>query len=114
MNTKHTPGPWTLCPSSHSGLAISNAEDGAFKVPRATLALCGKSRTTAEEWHYIAAMNDHEQAEADARLIAAAPELLAALRAWVESTAFDEQTGSMRAVYEAARAAIDKATGGAA
>jgi hypothetical protein len=45
---------------------------------------------------------------ADARLIAAAPDLHAALRAWVESTSRAEQTGSMRPVYDAAKAALFK------
>jgi uncharacterized Zn finger protein len=49
-------------------------------------------------------------AERDA-LSARVARLEEALRAWVESTSFDEQTGSMRPVYEAARAAIRRATG---
>lgn len=44
----------------------------------------------------------------DARLISAAPDLYVALRAWVESTSRDEQTGSMRPVYDAAKAALFK------
>lgn len=41
----------------------------------------------------------------------AAPDLYEALKTWVESTAFDEQTGSMAPVYAAAKAAIAKAEG---
>ena len=61
--TKHTPGPWRVAPrSDYPEHADINVDAGT----RGYVALCGKA--------------GDEEAEANARLIAAAPELLEALR----------------------------------
>jgi len=64
MSSKHTPGPWKICYDNDTG-----PNDGCFR-----------------QWWQVgpAQVNigsDHEEAEANARLIAAAPELLDACRA---------------------------------
>lgn len=65
MNTtekaQHTPGPWTIHPKSASKVADSNGE---------TVAACGRIGVTNAEVY--------SRVLADARLIAAAPDLLAA------------------------------------
>ncbi|WP_448208186.1 hypothetical protein [Azospirillum sp. sgz302134] len=67
MKTKHTPGPWWIDPKAPGGGNIQSA-----KGPVADARFFGN--TSAE------AMADH----ANARLIAAAPELLEALKGLVE------------------------------
>lgn len=91
--THHTAGPWTIEAGyilASDGTDIADVKGG-------------------DGFQFI---DDDDNAEclANARLIAAAPDLLAALEAWVESTCREEQTGSMRPVYDAAIAAIAKAT----
>jgi hypothetical protein len=87
MSTQHTPGPWRYLPGD--GLAwrpsVQRATEGGFVVQ-------GSSR---------------EREEADARLIAAAPDLLEAL------IALHTQTNSteLAKAHDKARAAIAKATG---
>ena len=63
MSAKHTPGPWRVAPRF-----VYGATDGIH--------------VDAGSRSYIAHVGEHgdERAEADARLIAAAPDLLAALR----------------------------------
>ena len=83
MNTKHTPGPW-----KHDGMCI-DAIDGALVA------------TVYTENSFVN--------ELDARLIAAAPELLAALQVMVKT--FDGLATIHNDAYRQARAAIAKATG---
>lgn len=54
----------------------------------------------------------HGEAEANARLIAAAPELLAALKAWDHWYAVDSTEELRDDAFEAGRKAIAKAEGG--
>ena len=83
MSTKHTPGPWTVERDGPNRKWLINAEDFA-------VATCdGAIR--------------HQ--EADARLIAAAPELLEALK-WTARALDAEHPAAIKA-----RAAIAKATG---
>lgn len=90
MDTKHTPGPWSL--KDDISLVVGPSADPAGD-PVATI-----------EGH-------PEEAFANARLIAAAPDLLAALRALVEYEDDAPPDGSRGAeVYNQARAAIAKAT----
>ena len=97
MTTKHTPGPWTTYnPSTaqlYYSLRITSETDGhdvAALIPN------GKN---AERW------------EANARLIAAAPDLLAALDEMLGDAETMNAPYRNDAICERARAAIAKATG---
>jgi hypothetical protein len=82
--TKHTPGPWT-----------AHDDDGTGTLP------CVLSdKVNAGGNFYVAQCNVFE----DARLIAAAPELLALVRSYAMTYPLDEY-------QDKARAAIAKATG---
>lgn len=84
MTEKHTPGPWSIG-------KYGDVTDATGEVVRAK----GLALTRGAE------------AEANARLIAAAPDMLAALKAVLRSA----ETGKSRAASEAlAEAAISKAT----
>lgn len=83
-DTKHTSGPWLVADRTH--------------VYTAGLQL-------------VAVVQHSRESEADARLIAAAPCLLAALQAIAEGCSFPEDD-VQRAVRDRARSAIAKATGG--
>ena len=100
-NTKHTPGPW------HTGGdgKIIYSNDG-WAVANATV--------------FHGRADPHHEAESNARLIAATPELLAALHEVV--AAFDSNsigdtdtvwvsTGMPQTLYDCCLAAIEKATG---
>lgn len=100
--TKYTPGPWevsgtsiTAPPCNNDGTCIAVIEDdGGYEAPP-------------------------EQREANARLIAAAPDLLAALKTllltseWADETGYVEDVGfvNLETVQQQAHAAIAKATG---
>lgn len=96
MTTQHTPGPW------HKG--IGNGEGFVFS---------DSGRTRLEEGgttlYSVAQVN--RGWEANARLISAAPELLAALR--IAEDALDMYSGGQSSDLAAIRAAIDKAMGAA-
>lgn len=91
--SKHTPGPWL--------------RDGRFVYALNEHGINAMSLSLPPGiGHY----DDKETQEANARLIAAAPELLEALQHLLE---FADQTGrGCSSQEEAARAAIAKATGG--
>lgn len=89
MNAQHTPGPWTV-----SGKQVKSIDHGK----RYTVATANNSKFTDE-----ANANN-------ARLIAAAPELLAALEDLLSAT---EETYDNRHERQAARDAIAQATGAA-
>ena len=86
---KHTPGPWRV------------VED---RVPSSLEVYAGKT-AIAECWRRA----DVETEIANARLIAAAPELLAALKACLEK---GSRWHPCDPIVQAARAAIANATGG--
>lgn len=90
MSSKHTPGPWSWYTRNGHRVAIDGS--GGAEVAR------------AEEYGASAWI---EVSEDDARLIAAAPELLEALQRLVDAVD-PESTG-----WDEAVAAISKATGGA-
>lgn len=79
MENKHTPGPWTV-----GDTPAIVYDDNACEVAIATF--------------------NQESCEANARLIAAAPELLAALEAWVDCEIASQEC------FKLSRAAIAKAT----
>ena len=110
MQTKHTPGPWRL---TESGDAIVSADGGTLIVETGQdywqnleAAAAGASSDIAKR-HL-------PQVRANARLIAAAPELLEALKQATAALAWHEQVHGVAmdaVVVEKARAAIAKAQG---
>ena len=95
--SQHTPGPWTAEPY--------RVGDSAYKI------------VYDADGHWLAEVfdvpNAPDTAAADARLIAAAPELLEALRNLVGLAEMRGSLHEYRAALDEARAAIAKATGGA-
>lgn len=110
MNNKHTPGPWRLKAGRNIGNTIEGysgrrgfeGDDGYRTV--ALYQSCEPTGLRAEE-----VVN----ATANARLIAAAPEMLEALQEIV-AAADGDWWEQLDATLEKSRAAIAKATGGAA
>ncbi len=88
---KHTPGPWHYFPDDHDGFEGPSVQSGFGLV--------------------VYTLEPGEENEANARLIAAAPDLLAALRYMVEAqnTFFDH--ADRRASLAKAKEAIAKAEG---
>jgi len=88
MNMRHTPGPWTAVADGGSVLIVTAARGNTMRVvddsPR-------------------------EEAAANARLIAAAPELLAALKEMLSSPTYGNEPSE--SAVELAIAAIAKAEG---
>lgn len=96
MKTQHTPGPW------HVG--IKQAEKIVYDST-------GWAVANATVYH---GENDAEQVKANARLIAAAPELLDALQtAAMALIGYTHRNEIIENALDSARAAIAKATGGA-
>jgi hypothetical protein len=91
MSAAHTPGPW-IWADGHNGLF------GA-----------GPDNTVLEYEPYEGMWLGYERRDANARLIAAAPELLEALTRAADLLARDPKHD---AAWKQARAAIAKATGG--
>lgn len=102
MDAKHTPGPWTYQPASnYVGYSIS---------PRGTLpTLAAVERPVGGELLTIEAFNFPGETEANARLIAAAPELLEALQ--VAELILRERGLRAHGGYKQIESAIAKATG---
>lgn len=105
---KHTPGPWHVCEgNSH---LISDAHH--MTVAEARQIVSGNLRTMKTEY-----VPGHQMQAANARLIAAAPELLEALRGFLEmpypmaGQTMSQQTASdIQRHREVAREAILKAS----
>lgn len=91
--SKHTPGPWQVRPSTNE---ITNADHGS--LPFAIVA----------GYTLIGATYENGK---DARLIAAAPELLEALLEYKRLYEEVQPAGGWQGVYEAGNAAIAKAIG---
>ena len=97
MSATHTPGPWQVSRTDPNGQPIvASATD-------LELATC---------WHHCVGGMERE-AHANARLIAAAPELLEALKAIVDDLLDGDDTGALQVAQHAGLAAISKATGNA-
>lgn len=92
--SKHTPGPWLIGKRSPGGYSLINA-DGWQSLARVVTVMEGDNRPFAE-------------GVANARLIAAAPDLLEALKELLDQ---DEHGEDEIWVRNKARAAIAKATG---
>lgn len=104
MSITHTPGPWTRY--------VSTLDAGKIPLP---IQLTTPARSICTLYADTGKANEWETAEANARLIAAAPDLLAALKAAEYSLAWHiEERGNgvaMDAKHLAdIRAAIAKAT----
>ena len=101
--SKHTPGPWFVFGNGHCVGGPKGFIDGDPREQTAGVAMCGMRLRTDDE------------AEANARLIAAAPDLLAACEMLISDpseewsqTAFDRRVGAAR---DLALAAVKKAKG---
>jgi len=90
---KHTPGPWVVLPFPKSDMHHSEVCTAGMKTPVAVV-----RRFDGD--------NSGKMAEANARLIAAAPDLLAACRAILGLTTDDSSPA-----WDMVRDAIRKATG---
>lgn len=101
MNAKHTPAPWHVCTGNHETFGnVLNIAAQEGDVP----AICVISNVE----------DATEEDRANARLIAAAPDLLEALKAMLDAEPGYGWGGSSEAeiaAQELARAAIAKATG---
>lgn len=99
----HTPGPW----------ATEYVGDDGFASDRPTVAIVGDYRIV-RDGHSVRGYDGHAADEADARLIAAAPDLLAALKAVLRiagagSNDADEDRSEFDAAAALADAALTKA-----
>lgn len=95
MKTKHTPGPWEVMDSFYP--SIKEVFGASFKI-------------SCVMWATDLTEEDYQQRSADLRLIAAAPELLSALKAMLTHMGMDEDEWT-KPTFDQARAAIAKATG---
>lgn len=103
---RHTPGPWTAGRySNYAGWAVSAPERGCI----------------AERWYksaeHVEAIYDDGEMEANARLIAAAPDLLATLEEIAKGEGpfnrdpLEHASNVIEHAQQIAREAIEKATG---
>ena len=100
-DTQHTPGPWIAC--GWKRLTVNAGPEGRFE-DQSTIVLMPGARHERE----ITSGTQLQEMQANARLIAAAPELLTALQAVADYWA----GGDVPADIDAAiRAAIARATG---
>jgi hypothetical protein len=127
MSTKHTPGPWQWVDGQTDEVWTGGA---LYSGSLRTVEEFGKSETVERDGqHYTTfalpkfivdceCIGGDDEAEANARLIAAAPELLAvckALMRYQELIDSDTTTGLLEAyaeAFEGAEAAVAKAIGG--
>ncbi len=115
MKTKHTPGPWRLH-EYQEGATLDVVSDGV-EWQSWTFAVGAGDSVVAEveAWTIDAGYprpRTRDEAEANARLIAAAPELLEALNSMDSNGDWGGTDWCVPAdVWRAARAAIAKATG---
>lgn len=103
MQTQHTPGPWYVFHSAHRG-RFDDDGPGAFSIGDAPTARSANILCSRYEWPERA-----EEMKANARLMAAGPDLLEALIELADCGA--EAWGEDRPCVKWARAAIAKATG---
>ncbi len=101
MEAKHTPGPWSI-----TNTIMGSAETTVW--PSAVVAAPYGSVDTVCDFSFMT-NKPHGEQQANARLIAAAPELLAALRAMIERAEWhgDKDADGLCG----ARAAVAKAEG---
>lgn len=106
-NTKHTPGPWIAAKGAGWLVTRPNAQERREAAIAVGMTPAVTIVGTPYNWF------DEEESEANARLIAAAPELLEALKALVNNCADYEPWQRPCLTFDNARAAIAKAEGGA-
>lgn len=105
---KHTPGPWSLKHVSGSNFAVQRFEIRGVFLGHEGKAVVFNKDTSAIDGTTVCC------SPGDARLIAAAPELLEALQDLLQVMEQHEQIAGCDSMYgDNARAAIAKATGGA-
>lgn len=108
-SSKHTPGPWI--PYSEEGPRGKEFRHSVCRVPLTDGGVIDWDRDDFEHVCVCEAIGKTEaHAEANARLIAAAPELLTALRSMLASVD-DIYIAENPRTFDAARAAIAKAEG---
>lgn len=114
---KHTPGPWIYGQNS-----FQKERDTAWEIGRSLQCeaagggISGLSRIEGDCDYFLAA---GEMSEANARLIASAPELLEALQQLIMCAEYADETGyvadvgfvDIDSIHDKARAAIAKAIG---
>lgn len=103
--SKHTPGPW-LAKYDVNGFYEISGEAVATPIPTAS-----GVKTFMLQTRVAFTYEEGEIDEANARLIASAPELLEALRGLLDAHAVPSSICKERPAYDAARAAIAKAEG---
>lgn len=96
--TKHTKGKWYICHKTETQIFIAATDDAARIVERKGSYICEIKQAMAHH-----GINKHDQA--NAKLIAAAPDLLEALTAMIDGKERD-----FSKLSEKALAAIKKAT----
>jgi hypothetical protein len=102
MSVQHTPGPWYFHVNKADTLYV-------VRGPK-DIVVCEMSWHSSIPCHYTL----RDESEANARLIAAAPDLLAALRlAQEQMERFDGESAGWHEANDAISAAIAKATGAA-
>jgi len=94
---KHTPGPWN---------PYFDETYGVLGPDKGRVAICMNLKGA----HGLAGRRHGDEVAANARLIAAAPDLLAALNAMLTHMGMDEDEWT-KPTFDQARAAIAKATG---
>lgn len=108
MNTKHTPGPWDWSRSAkpYFSINIHQAEGAPYTSESSDVAYIHEhTNGICATW-----VDRVDVAEANARLIAAAPELLEALQQCIARLEPSSSTWDKKA-YLVGKAAIAKATG---
>lgn len=106
MSAQHTPGPWTAL--------VDQMRHGRRYGPRMALVTTNTGESVAIDC--TGSGKDFDESAANARLIAAAPDLLEALRPFADlDTSTPSELWAIRSeLCEAARAAIAKAEGSTA
>jgi len=102
---QHTPGPWRVGDKTRGRFCVY--QDGGYG--KGVCVMSNTQKTTADEVAKYGEHGDNLEADANARLIASAPELLAALEGFHPSKI--KSHGEMAWAWETARAAIAKARG---
>jgi len=103
MSAEHTPGPWVaqygvdqMC---HLGTTVVSMPPVSGKEQSSVFDV--KARERGGRWFVFSASDTHGSAEADAHLIAAAPELLSALHIMLEDGDSTDRLQALAAIAKA-------------